>query len=110
MIDSKYLPAFNYLPVILLANFINTFYSFTIQFIYKAKKTLIMGVITFSGSLVQMLLTYWLVQDFGVMGAVYSLLIGNILITLGIMVYSNKVYPMPWLSFFAKHIINEKKK
>lgn len=104
IIDTKYLPAFGYLPIIILANFIHTFYSFTIQFIYKVKKTFVMGIITFSGSLLQMLLTFWLIKIFGVMGAAYSLLLGNIIITAGIMTYSNKVYPMPWFSFLTKRI------
>lgn len=99
IIDSKYSLAFQYIPLMILAYFIYTFYSFTIQFIYKAKKTLIMGCITFTGSLIQMLLSYWLIRLYGVMGAVYSLLIGNSLITLGIFIYSNKVYKMPWFSF-----------
>ena len=102
MIDSKYLTAYQYLPVIFLANFVYTFYSFTIQFIYKAKKTFVMGIITFTASLTQMALTFWFVQLFGVMGAVYSLLLGNCLITVGISLYSNYVYPMPWVSFNRK--------
>ena len=97
MIDSKYLPAMAYIPLIILANFIYTFYNFTIEFIYKVKKTLVMGVITFTGSIIQMLLSYVLIKEYGVMGAVYSLLIGNTLITIGISVYSNMVYRMPWL-------------
>ncbi len=100
LIDPKYLPALSYMPIIILANYFYVFYQFTIQYIYKAKKTLIMGVITFSGSLIQMLLSYWLIREFGVMGAVYSLLIGNLIITIGISIYSNLVYPMPWFSFF----------
>ena len=97
MIDSKYLPAMAYIPLIIFANFIYTFYNFTIEFIYKVKKTLVMGIITFTGSLIQMLLSYVLIKEYGVMGAVYSLLIGNTLITIGISVYSNIVYRMPWL-------------
>lgn len=97
MIDSKYLPAMAYIPLIILANFIYTFYNFTIEFIYKVKKTLVMGIITFTGSLIQMLLSYVLIKEYGVMGAVYSLLIGNTLITIGISVYSNMVYRMPWM-------------
>ena len=102
MIDSKYLTAYQYLPVIFLANFVYTFYSFTIQFIYKAKKTFVMGIITFTASLTQMALTFWFVQLFGVMGAVYSLLLGNCLITVGISLYSNYVYPMPCVSLNRK--------
>lgn len=101
MIDKSYLPAMDYMPLVILANFIYIFYSFTIQYIYKRKKTAIMGCITFSGSIIQMLLSYWLIRDCGVMGAVYSLLIGNILITLGISKYSSIVYKMPW-NIFAR--------
>lgn len=98
LIDPKYLQAFKFMPFIIFASFIYTFYNFTIQFIYKAKKTLIMGCITFTGSLIQMLLSYFLIKTYGVMGAVYSLLIGNTLITLGIFIYSNIVYKMPWIT------------
>lgn len=97
LIDAKYLPAMSFIPLIILANFIYTFYSFTIEFIYKVKKTMVMGIITFTGSLIQMLLSYVLIREYGVMGAVYSLVIGNTLITIGISVYSNMVYRMPWL-------------
>lgn len=97
LIDSKYLPAMAYIPLIILANFIYTFYNFTIEFIYKVKKTMVMGLITFTGSIIQMFLSYVLIKGYGVMGAVYSLVIGNTLITIGISVYSNMVYRMPWL-------------
>lgn len=96
-IDLKYLPAMSYIPLIILANFIYTFYNFTIEFIYKVKKTFVMGIITFTCSLIQMFLSYMLIKSYGVMGAVYSLLIGNTLITLSISIYSNMVYRMPWL-------------
>lgn len=99
MIEPKYMPALSYMPYIILANFIYTFYNFTIQFIYKVKKTLVMGIITFTGSLIQMLLSYLLIREYGVMGAVLSLLIGNTLITCGISIYSNMVYKMPWFKY-----------
>lgn len=97
LVDSKYLLSMNYIPLIILANFIYTFYNFTIEFIYKVKKTLVMGLITFTGSLIQMFLSYVLIREHGVMGAVYSLVIGNLLVTIGISIYSNIVYRMPWL-------------
>lgn len=101
MIDIKYMPAFKYMPYIILAYFIYTFYNFAIQFIYKMKKTLIMGVITFTGSLLQMFFSYWFIKYCGLIGAVYSLLIGNLIITIGIVIYSNSVYKMPWIKFYA---------
>lgn len=99
MIDNKYMTAFGYMPLIILANYIYLIYSFTIQYIYKVKKTLIMGIITFSGSFIQMLLSYWLIQQYGVMGAVYGSLIGNAIISISIATYSNMVFPMPWFRY-----------
>ena len=103
LIDKKYLPALGYMPLIILANYVYLLYSFTIQYIFKVKKTFVMGIITFTGSLIQMLLSYVFIRQYGVMGAVYSFLIGNILISIGISVYSQKVYPMPWGSFLNGH-------
>lgn len=97
LIAKKYLMAMNYMPLIILANFIYTFYSIAVQYIYKKKKTLVMGIITFTGSLVQILLSYCLVKVYGVMGAIYGLLIGNLIISIGVSLYSNYVYNMPWL-------------
>lgn len=102
LIDKKYLPAMEYMPIIILANFIYTFYNFTIQYIYKVKKTFVMGIITFIGSLIQMLLSYYLIREYGVMGAVYSLLIGNILLAIGVSMYSNIIYPMPWMNILRR--------
>ena len=97
MIDKKYLSAMDFMPLIIFANFIYSIYSFAIQYIYKMKKTFVMGIITFTGSLIQMFMSYYFISVYGVIGAVYSLLLGNILISLGISFYSYKVYPMPWI-------------
>lgn len=102
MIDKKYLPAFDYMPLIIFANYIYLVYSFTIQYIYKMKKTLIMGIITFTGSIIQVLLSYILIRQHGVMGAIYSFAIGNIIISIGIAIYSYIVFPMPWISGLFK--------
>lgn len=104
LLDKSYLPAYNYMPPIILASYIYTFYNFTIQYIYKKKKTLIMGVITLTGSILQMLLAYVMIKKIGVMGAAYSLLIGNIIITIGISYYSSKVYRMPWIATLRSSI------
>lgn len=106
VLDKKYLQGFVYMPFIILANFIYSFYHFTVQYIFKVKKTLVMGIITFTGSLFQMLLSYYMIKFYGVMGAVYSMVIGNAIVTICITLYSNKVYPMPWLSFINKDTHN----
>lgn len=99
IINKKYIPSFQYIPWIILGSYIYAFYNFFIEFIYKVKKTLIMGIITFTGSVIQMLLSYYLVKKLGALGAAYSTVIGAVIISLFIFLYSNKVYKMPWLSF-----------
>lgn len=99
IIDVRYYEAFKFIPGIILASYISLIYSFSIQFIYKKKKTLVLGFITFTGSLIQMILSYFLVKEFGVMGAVYSSIVGSLLVSIAIFTYSNRVYPLPWLYF-----------
>ena len=106
LIDEKYLTAMEFMPLIIFANFIYSFYSFAVQYIYKTKKTFVMGIITFTGSLIQMIMSYYFIRIYGVMGAVYSLLIGNLFTTVGISLYSNFVYKMPWF-LFRKEIKNQ---
>lgn len=96
IVDSKYLPCFEFIPWILMACTIHVFYSLTIEYIYTAKKTLGLGIITFSGSLAQFLMTFTFVNLWGQNGIKYSIVLGNLIIMVGVWWYSNRVYPMPW--------------
>lgn len=102
IVDDKYETAFAFLPGIILSLYIYVVYTFAVQFVYKQKKTLVLGIITFSGSLIQMGLAYLFVKLLGTMGAVYSSIIGSLIISVAIFIYSHKVYPMPWLYFLNK--------
>lgn len=62
------------------------------------KKTFGLGLVTFSGSVLQLLLTFVLVKTIGADGIKYSLVLGSLVIMLSVWWYSNKVYPMPWFS------------
>lgn len=102
VVDAKYQESFKFLPWLILGMYIYAIYSFTIEFIYKQKKTLVMGLITFSGSIVQMGLSYFLIRNIGIMGAVYSSVVGTLIVSFAIFTYSNRVYSMPWFSVFKK--------
>lgn len=99
IVDDKYKEAFVFMPWLVAGLFVNAIYSFAIEFIYKQKKTIVLGIITFIGSLIQMVLSYLFVKTYGVLGAAYSALVGYVLISIAIFIYSRKVYPMPWFSF-----------
>jgi len=102
LVEEKYKESFKFVPLLILGQWIYCIYNMSIQYIYKEKKTLILGAITFTGSLIQVLLTWLFVRYWGVMGVAYAAVIGSLLISLGIFVYSNKVFQMPWFSVFSK--------
>ena len=103
MVADKYETAFDFIPGVILSLYIYVVYTFAVQFVYKKKKTLVLGIITFTGSLVQLVLSYYFVKNCGPMGAVYSSIVGSLFISFGIFYYSNKVFPMPWFSFLKSN-------
>ncbi len=100
ILNSNYIPSFKYTPWILLSQIFNGFYILVVQYVYTAKKTFGLGVITLSGSMLQILITYFCLIFFGPMGAAYGSVLGSMLIFVAVAVYSSKVYEMPWLNVF----------
>lgn len=103
LLSDKYADAFQFIPWIMLSLTIYAFYNLVIQFPYTIKKTFGLGIITFSGSLLQLLLTFILVRTIGADGIKVSLVVGSFIIMITVWWYSNKVYPMPW--FKIKKIV-----
>ncbi|MDC2614247.1 MULTISPECIES: lipopolysaccharide biosynthesis protein [Bacteroides] len=98
ILSEQYAASFQYIPWIILSSTIYSFYGLVIQYPYTVKKTFGLGLVTFLGSIFQLLLTFLLVKTIGADGIKYSLVLGSLVIMLGVWWYSNKVYPMPWLS------------
>lgn len=104
LLSDKYADSFQFVPWIMLSLTIYSFYNLVIQFPYTVKKTLGLGAITFTCSLLQLGLTYTLIRLMGQDGIKISLVVGALLIMVSVWWYSNKVYPMPWLkSIFNKN-------
>lgn len=103
LIDDKYRESFIYIPGIITSLFICAIYNFSTQFIYTMKKTSQLGIITFTGSILQMILSYFFIKLLGLTGAVISGILGSLIISVVIFYYSNKVYPLPWLFFFNRN-------
>lgn len=102
VLTDKYAGAFQFIPWIIASLTIYSIYSLTIQFAYTSKKTLGIGIISFSGSIIQCITSYLFLLWWGIDGIKYSLVLGSLIISIGIWVYSAKVYPLPWLSFLKK--------
>lgn len=101
-LSEEYNESFSFIPWIMASLTIYAFYNLVIQFPYTVKKTGGLGVITFCGSILQLLLTFGSIQIWGQDGIKYSLVIGSLLIMLGVWWYSNKVYPLPWFNILKK--------
>lgn len=102
VLDEQYSDSFQFVPWIIVGLTFYSMYGLVIQFPYSVKKTFGLGVITFSGSIIQLLLTYLLVSNIGIDGIKISYVTGSFLIMIGVWIYSNRVYPMPWFSFHTK--------
>lgn len=107
-LDKKYEQSFQFVPYIIGSATIYSFYGLVIQYPYTVKKTLGLGLITFCGSLIQLLLTFIFIVFWAEDGIKISLIIGSFITMLGVWWYSNKVYPMPWFSFWKSKKRNTK--
>lgn len=102
ILDSQYADSFQFIPWIMIGLTFHSMYGLVVQFPYSVKKTFGLGVITFSGSIIQLLLTYVLVSSVGIDGIKISYVVGSFIIMIGVWIYSNRVYPMPWFSVLNK--------
>lgn len=98
LLSDKYKLSFEFIPWIMVSLTLTSFYTLFVIFVYSKKKTLGLGIITFTGSICQLLMTYFFIQLWGKDGIKYSLVLGALIIMLSVWIYSNKVYPLPWLN------------
>lgn len=94
--QEKYGASVQYLPYFLCANFFGTVYSVFSVYLFYTKRTNFLGIITIGVAFIQVLLTIFLVEAFGAIGAGLATAIASILTALPVMYLSNKIYPMPW--------------
>lgn len=97
LLSDRYAESFHFIPWIMVSLMLRSIYSLTVEFAYTSKKTAGIGLITFTGSVIQCILTYFFILIWNLDGVKYSLVIGSLIITIAIWIYSNCVYPMPWL-------------
>ena len=100
VLSTNYADSFQFIPWILLSLLIKSFYTMVVQFPYSKKKTLGLGIVTFTCALIQMLLTLMMVRYIGLNGIKYSLVAGATLTMIGVWWLSNKIYPLPWFGFY----------
>ena len=75
----------------------NGLYFLVTNYILFSKKTKVLSCITSIISIIGAILNYYLILEYGIIGAAYSLIITFVLLFITVFYYSNKLYRMPWL-------------
>ncbi|HXB41970.1 MAG TPA: polysaccharide biosynthesis C-terminal domain-containing protein [Bacteroidia bacterium] len=70
--------------------------------IFYKKKTKFMGILSVLNISLNALLNYFLIKEFGAIGAAYATTISFFVVLIITAFYSHKLYPMPWFYFLKK--------
>jgi len=96
-IDIKFIDSYRYVIYILIGYGLNGMYFMVVSYIFFFKKTKELASITFSISILHIVLSYIFIVYYGTMGVVYSSVISYLLVFLLVFWYSQKIYPLPLL-------------
>lgn len=96
IVHDEYMEARELLPLISTAFLFQGFYFMITNYILYTKKTHILSLLTTFCSFVSLSLSYYLIDEFELLGATYSLIATWLVFFLMSWVVSNKLYPMPW--------------
>jgi len=97
LLDDRFLDSMEFVVYILLANTFNGMYFMVSSYLFYTKETKKLAKITFSTSIIHIMLSYLFVTTFGAIGVAYSGVISMLLIFVWVWHSSNGVYAMPWL-------------
>lgn len=96
IINEKFMEAKELLPLISTAFLLQGFYFMIVNYIIYTKKTYILSLLTTFCSIVSLILSYYLIDRFGLFGSAYSLITTWLVFLVIAWCVSNKIYPMPW--------------
>lgn len=99
-IDKKYTKAIDYVLWVSLGYAFFGMYSMVANYIFYAKKTQLLSYITMGNSVINLVLNYILIEKYGAIGAAYATTISFFSFFISAWWLSNRVYPMPWFSFY----------
>ena len=94
--SKEYVGASSYIYWAIASQVFQSFYILFVNYIFFAKKTGQLATITFSASVIHVILSYIMVKNIGPIGAAYSNTIVAFLTFITVMIYSMKAYEMPW--------------
>ena len=102
LISPQYHDAQRFVPWITLGYLFLSFYTLVTDYIFYTKKTYLFSVLTTFNSIINLALNYVCVKSFGSIGVAYAFAMSSAIVMIAAWLLAHKVYPMPWLSIFAR--------
>jgi O-antigen/teichoic acid export membrane protein len=92
--------------LIIIAMIFESFYYLVVNYIFYTKKTKVLAKITFSVAVFHIALSYVLIGLMGLdyQAIAYSMILSSFLQFVLVWWFSNRVYPMPWFTFYKKEL------
>jgi len=74
-------------------------YLIVVKYVLFSQKTHLLSYLTISTSLVHVVLSYFFVLNYGILGAAQAMMISSLVSFLSVWWLSNRVFPMPWVRY-----------
>lgn len=98
----QYLPTKVFILPLTLAAMFKGFNKLHVNYIFYTKRTFNITQITLTTGILNVILSYFMIQKFGLVGAAYTMLFISFLQYILSFYVGNKMIPMPWLYFMKK--------
>ena len=96
LFDKSYLGSYIYVPIILISLLYFLIYLNIVNVLFYYSKTSTISITSSSVAIIQILLCYYLVKQYDILGACFSVLFSNILFVIAIYCLCRKTIPMRW--------------
>ncbi len=96
LIEARFLPGISVVPIILLAYLFNGIYVNLQAGVTISGKNRCLPLVTGAGALVNVAANFLLIPHFGIIGAALAVLAAYVVMTGGLLYYSQKYYPVPY--------------
>lgn len=106
LVGESFQSANQFIIWIILGYTFNGMYLMVCAFIFYAKKTKLLSIVTISTALINIPLCYFFLIYFGTVGASMSMAVTYFILFIATWYLSNKVYKMPWLAPFRSKMTN----
>lgn len=103
LVGEKYLESAEFIVWISLGFAFNGMYLLVAKYIFYEKKMHYLSLVTVTSAIIHALSCYLFIDLFGAIGAAYSTALSYFISFILTWLLAQKVYPMPWLSYFAKN-------